>query len=201
MKLKYSIIITALLTFFFSNNANAQLIPRNPLSTSVFSPHFGITAESYFNANDFLLSFGMGLEETGYDFSASFNVGFRPYLKKIRIQDENIENLYYQYRERVTLFSIDLEKRFFFLDYFSKVDKHHRFGLYAKAKFGFLYVNYRGLSNSGQNRFLIAPGTGLSWEMKNVRISAGYLQFDQGSEVSSNMIDITLNLFFNNKQQ
>ena len=201
MKFKYSIIIAVLLTFGILKNSTGQLVPRNPFNTSVFSPHFGITAESYFNLNDFILSFGMGLEETGYDFSASFNVGFRPYLKKIRVPDENIDNLYYQYRERVTLFSIDLEKRFFFLDYFSKADKHHRFGLYAKGKFGFLNVNYRGLSKSGQSRFLIAPGTGLSWEMKNARISAGYLRFDQGSEISSNMIDITLSLFFNNQKQ
>lgn len=178
--------------------SKSQVYTRNPFQFSYFQPHFGINAETYFQGQDILFSFGLGMEETGYDFSASFNVGFRPYLKKVRFQDEQNENLYYQYKERVTLFSIDLEKRFFFLEY-TKGDNINRLGLYAKGKFGYLYANYRGLSKSLNQRFLIAPGAGASWEFKNARISLGYLRLDQGNEMSANMIDFTLNLFFNKK--
>lgn len=201
-------VMKKLITFLFfvlfllgsSQSLNAQIYTRNPFEGTYFQPHFGINAESYFNGNDILFSFGLGLEDTGYDFSTSFNVGFRPYLKKVRFQDENDENLYYQYRERVLLFSIDVEKRFFFLEY-AKNDYTNRIGLYTKGKFGYFHANYRGLSESLNQRFMIAPGAGLSWEFKNARLSLGYLRLDTGSEVSSNMIDFTINLFFNNKEE
>jgi len=183
-----------------SFSSKAQMYTRNPFQVSYFQPHFGINAETYFNGSDILFSFGLGLEETGYDFSASFNIGFRPYLKKVRFQDEQNENLYYQYRERITLFSIDLEKRFYFLEY-SKGDNINRVGAYAKGKFGYLYANYRGLSESLNQRFLIAPGAGASWEFKNARLSLGYLFLDDGSERSSNMIDFTISLFFNKNRE
>jgi hypothetical protein len=193
------IVVLLLLSFTLLSStftSTAQVFTRNPFQFSYFQPHFGINAESYFHGNDLLFSFGLGLEETGYDFGASFNVGFRPYLKKVLIQDENDDNTYYQYRERIMLFSIDLEKRFFFLEY-AKGENLNRIGIYTKAKFGYLHANYRGLSESLNQRFLIAPGAGASWEFKNARISLGYLRLDQGNEMSANMIDFTLNLFFN----
>lgn len=186
--------LIVILTFALSSKA--QVYTRNPLQFSYFQPHFGVNAETYFNGKDLLFSFGLGLEETGYDFSASFNVGFRPYLKKVRIQDENNENTFYQYRERIMLFSIDLEKRFYFLEY-AKGDNINRIGLYTLGKFGYFHASYRGLSESLNQRFMITPGAGLSWEFKNARISLGYLRLDQGNELSPNMINFKLNFFFN----
>lgn len=194
-------ILILLTTLFLSNlNCRAQVYPRNPLQTSYFQPHFGLNAGMYFHGKDFLFSFGLGLEETGYDFSASFNVGFRPYLKKVRIQDENDKNLYYQYRERVLLFSFDLEKRFYFLEY-SAGENINKVGIYTLGKFGYLHANYRGLSESLNQRFLIAPGAGVSWEFKNARVALGYLRLDQGTELSPNMIHFKLNFFFNKNNQ
>lgn len=196
MKKSISYLVLLLSLLCCTVQSNAQIYPRNPLQVAYFQPHFGINAESYFHNNDILFSFGAGMEETGYDFSTSFNIGFRPYLKKVRFQDEQNENLYYQYRERIMLFSIDVEKRFFFLEYAS--EKHNnRIGLYTRGKFGYFYANYRGLSESLNQRFMIAPGLGATWESKNVRFSLGYLRLDTRSETSPNMIDFTINLFFN----
>ena len=200
--MKRSILCLVLLTLItcYSLKSKAQVFPRNPLQFSYFQPHFGVNAEAYFHGKDFLFSFGLGMEETGYDFSASFNVGFRPYLKKVLIQDETDENTFYQYRERIMLFSIDLEKRFYFLEY-AKGDNLNRIGVYTLGKFGYFHANYRGLSKSLNQGFMIAPGAGLSWEFKNARISLGYLRLDQGNELSPNMIDFKLSFFFNNKNK
>lgn len=200
MKQIVTYLLLTLIVFATGKSARSQIYPRNPFQGTYFQPHFGIDAETYFNGNDILFSFGLGLEDTGYDFSASFNVGFRPYLKKVRFQDDVDENLYYQYRERVLVFSIDLEKRFYFLEY-AKEDRTNRLGVYTKGKFGYLHANYRGLSKSLNQRFIIAPGAGLSWEFKNARLSLGYLRLETGSEVSPNMIDFTLSLFFNQNDQ
>lgn len=200
MRKLISILTLLVLIFLIPFSGSAQIYTRNPLQTSYFQPHFGFNAETYFHGKDVLFSFGLGLEETGYDFSASFNVGFRPYLKKVRIQDENDENLFYQYRERILLFSIDLEKRFYFLEY-AKGDNINKIGVYTLGKFGYFHANYRGLSQSLNQRFLIAPGAGFSWEFKNARISLGYLRLDQGNELSPNMINFRLNFFFNKNNQ
>ncbi len=181
-------------------SCNAQVYTSNPFQVSYFQPHFGINTEMYFSGQDVLFSFGLGMEETGYDFGASFNIGFRPYLKKVRIQDESNENLFYQYRERILLFSIDLEKRFYFLEY-SSGDNINRIGIYTMGKFGYFHANYRGLSESLNQRFMIAPGIGASWEFHNARVSLGYLRLDQGNDLSPNMIDIKFNFFFNKNEQ
>ena len=86
--------------------ARESLKTANENQTSELSKIIG---ESYFNLNDFYVGFGIGLEDTGFDYTASFNVGFRPYFKKVLI--EKGENLFYQYHEKTFLISIDLEKR------------------------------------------------------------------------------------------
>ncbi len=178
------------------HTAHGQIYTVSPFKMSYFQPNVGLNIEPYFNGQDIIMSFGVGLEEKGYDFSSTFNVGFRPYLKKVRIQEE--ENLFYQYRERVLLFSLDIEKQLYFLEY-AKGDYNNHIGLYAKAKLGYMHANYRGLSESLKNGFTVAPGAGLAWDMKNARLSAGYLLFDQQNNIPNGMIDIMLTIYLNNK--
>lgn len=187
-------LIALVLILSISKSASTQgIYPISPFASNYFDPHFGIQAESYFNLDDFYFSFGAGLEDTGYDYTASFNVGFRPYFKKVLIEKE--ENLFYQYHEKTFLISIDLEKRFYFLEYKGE----NRIGLYAGARFGYFFGNYRGVSENFTKRFLIAPGAGASWEFKNARLNLGYLLLNGSEELSPNMIQLKLNFFFNQR--
>jgi hypothetical protein len=189
---RFKILIAFIICLSFNNKSKAQgIYPVSPFAASYFDPHFGIQAESYFNLDDFYFSFGLGLEDTGYDYSASLNVGFRPYFKKVLIEKE--ENIFGQYHEKTFLISIDLEKRFYFLEYGGE----NRIGLYAGGKFGYFFGNYRGVSENFTKKFLIAPGAGLSWEFKNARINLGYLLLDGSEELTPHMIQFKLNLFFN----
>ena len=191
-QIRSKIIVVLIICLSFSKLSNAQgIYTISPFASNYFDPHFGIQAESYFNLNDFYVSFGVGLEDTGFDYTASFNVGFRPYFKKVLIEKE--ENLYYQYHEKTFLISIDLEKRFYFLEY----NGQNRIGIYTGGKFGYFFGNYRGVSENFTKKFLIAPGAGLSWEFKNARMNLGYLLLNGSEELAPHMIQFKLNLFFN----
>lgn len=191
-RVRNQIVIVLLICLPFSKLTSAQgIYTISPFAANYFDPHFGIQAESYFHANDFYFSFGLGLEDTGFDYTASFNVGFRPYLKKVLKEKE--KNLYYQYQEKTFLISIDIEKRFYFLEYKGE----NRLGVYGGGKFGYFFGTYRGISENLLSKFLIAPGTGISWELKNARLNLGYLLLQGSDKLSPHMINLKLNLFFN----
>jgi hypothetical protein len=194
MRLKLLIVFIFCLSY--SKTSSAQgIYTVSPFAASYFDPHFGVQAESYFNLNDFYVGFGIGLEDTGYDYTASFNVGFRPYFKKVLIEKE--EDLFYQYHEKTFLVSIDLEKRFYFLEYAGE----NRIGIYAGGKFGYFFGNYRGISENLTKKFLIAPGAGLSWEFKNARMNLGYLFLNGSEELTPHMIQFKLSFFFNKNDE
>lgn len=197
LKIKYwKVLIALTIILSMGKTSSAQgIYPISPFSANYFDPHVGFQFESYFNLDDFHLSFGAGLEDTGFDYSASFNVGFRPYFKQVLMKRE--ENLFYQYHEKTFLISIDLEKRFYFLEYKGE----NRIGLYTGAKFGYFFGNYRGVSKSFINKFLIVPELGVSWEFKNARLNLGYLLLNGSEKLSPNMIQFKLNLFFNKNDE
>ncbi|PKR79971.1 hypothetical protein CW751_12135 [Brumimicrobium salinarum] len=194
LKKPFRIIVCVLILTQLIENANhlkAQPIVTNPLSGSYFQPKFGINAATFFNHEDFLLDFGIGLEELGYDFSATFNGSFRPYYKTVFI--EQSQNLYWQIEEKVVQFSLDLEKRFYFLEFMNR----NKFGLYAHLKVGFFYGTYKGLSENRNQHFGITPSGGLSWQFaSNARISAGYLYFNQNPYANPHTFNLKLSLYF-----
>ena len=175
--------------------SSAQPILTNPFSVSYFQPNFGINLGTIFNHEDFLFDFGIGLEELGYDFSATFNGSFRPYYKKVVFKEE--ENLYYQVQEKVLQFSIDLEKRFYFVHFMNS----SKIGLYAMMKFGYFYGTYKGLKKNRNNTFAVTPGGGLSWQFsKNSRVNLGYLYLNQNPYAHPHMINLKLSIFINKDQ-
>lgn len=172
--------------------SNAQPILSNPFSASYFQPHFGINMGTIFNHEDFLLDFGLGFEELGYDFSVSLNGSFRPYYKKVLFKQSS--NLFYQVQEKVIQFSLDLEKRFYFIQF----PNSSKIGLYAMMKFGYFYGTYKGLSDDRNNTFAFNPGAGLSWQFSKVsRLNLGYLYMNQNPYSNPHMINLKLSFFFN----
>ncbi|MEX1190454.1 MAG: hypothetical protein WED10_03470 [Brumimicrobium sp.] len=195
-KTDYLTLLLFVVFTFYSKNSNAQgVYPISPFAANYFDPHFGIQAETYFNLDDIYFSFGLGLEDTGYDYGASLNLGFRPYFRKVLIEES--ENLFYQYHEKLFFLSIDLDKRFYFLEY----GGDNRLGIYLAGKFGYLFGNYRGISKSLTDKFQISPGAGFAWEFKNARLNLGYLNFQTSEDLSPHMIQIKLNLFFNKNDE
>ncbi len=184
----------SLVSFLLVNpmKSNAQPILSNPFSVSYFQPAFGINMGTFFNHEDFLFDFGLGLEELGYDFSATFNGSFRPYYKKVVFKES--DNLYYQVQEKVLQFSIDLEKRFYFIQFMNS----SKIGMYAMMKFGYFYGTYKGLKENRNKSLAINPGAGFSWQFSKVsRINLGYLYFNQNPYAHPHTINLKLSMFIN----
>jgi opacity protein-like surface antigen len=176
--------------------SNSQPILTNPFVGSYFQPSFGINMGTFFNHEDFLFDFGLGFEELGYDYSVTFNGSFRPYYKKVIFKET--DNLYYQVQEKVLQFSIDAEKRFYFIQFMNS----SKIGLYAMMKFGYFYGTYKGLKENRNNTFALTPGAGLSWQFSKVsRVNLGYLYFNQNPFASPHMINLKLSIFINKDQQ
>lgn len=178
---------------FHFTTVKSQAILTNPLNTSYFQPKFGINAGMLFNHEDFLFDFGLGLEELGYDFSATLNGSFRPYFKKVIFKEA--DHLYYQVQEKVLQFSIDLEKRFYFIQFLND----SKIGVYGLVKIGYFFGTYKGLKKVRNNTFAFTPGAGLSWQFSKMsRVNLGYAYFNQNPYANPNMINLKLSLFINN---
>lgn len=176
----------------YSTNGISQAFFINPFAGSYFQPKFGINAGTFFNNEDFILDFGLGLEELGYDFSISANGTFRPYYKSVKFQES--DHLYYQLNEKVVQFTLDLEKRFYFLQFLN----NSKIGLYGILKIGYFYGTYKGLGENRSQQFALNPGGGLSWQFtKNSRLSLGYLYFKQNPFAQPHMIQLRLSLYIN----
>ncbi|PWH81876.1 hypothetical protein [Brumimicrobium oceani] len=191
--------LLTLLTLCFllvnSFKSTGQPILTNPLAGSYFQPNFGINLGTFFNHEDFLFDFGLGLEELGYDFSATFNGSFRPYYKKVVFEED--ENLFYQVQEKVLQFSIDLEKRFYFIHFMNS----SKIGLYAMMKFGYFYGTYKGLKENRNKTLSLTPGAGLSWQFSKIsRLNLGYLYFNQNPYADPHTINLKLSMFINKDQ-
>jgi hypothetical protein len=170
----------------------AQPIATNPFAVSYFQPKLGVNMGTFFNHQDFILDFGIGLEELGYDFSVTFNGTFRPYYKTVYFQEG--ENLFWQIEEKVVQFSIDIEKRFYFLEFMNR----SKLGLYALLKTGYFYGTYKGLSKNRNQDFGFTPGAGISWQFSKIsRLSFGYLYFKQNPFAHPHTFNLKLSIYFN----
>ena len=193
-KFKKKLLAFVCLMFILLNSTNgiSQAFFTNPFAGSYFQPKFGINAGTFFNKDDLILDFGLGLEELGYDFSITANGTFRPYFKSVRFKES--DNLYYQLNEKVVQFTLDLEKRFYFIQFFN----YNKLGLYAGLKIGFFYGTYKGLNENRGQALALNPNAGLSWQFtKNSRISLGYLYFKQNTFAEPHMINFKLSLYIN----
>lgn len=187
-----------LLLFFLiisAHTAYAQPFFRNPIGDGYFSPGFGIQMATIFNHEDFLLDFGLGYEDLGYDFSILLSGTFRPYRKKVFYKES--EGLFYQMQEQVIQFSLDIEKRFYFLE----MRNGHKFGLFAALKSGYFWGRYNGFSTSQNNQFVFNPTGGFSWQFGRLaRLSVGYLYYGQNPYANPHMANIKLNLLVGGKK-
>jgi len=188
------ILSISLLCFLFlhSFNSNGQPIITNPLAGSYFQPSFGLNMGTIFNHEDFLFDFGLGYEELGYDFSASLNGSFRPYYKTVLSKES--ENLYYQLQEKVFHFSIDLEKRFYFVQFMNS----NKLGLYALMKLGYFYGTYKGFNENRNQSTTITPGAGFSFQFtKSSRLNLGVLYLKQNPSAAPITINLKYSLLIN----
>lgn len=177
------LLILLLILFGSIQSLQSQMYFHSPFEQGYFSPHFSFSGETYFNANDMLLDIGVGLDDRGWDYSAMLNVGFRPFIKKIRVQEDN---QLFQYRERVYFISLDLEKRFQFFNFGDRREA----GLYVSSKIGYFFGNYRGVSEYPNNRWMIVPATGLSVQLKHAILSLGYMNFNNKSNATNHMVQL-----------
>ncbi|MBW7866847.1 MAG: hypothetical protein H3C31_00820 [Brumimicrobium sp.] len=180
--------ILGFLLIFPIQQGKAQAFLTNPFGASYWQPKFGFSGATFFHNKDFILDFGVGYDELGYDFTVTFNGAFRPYQKTILFEES--DKLFIQTKEKVYQFSIDLEKRFNFLEF----GDGNKLGLYALGKFSFFWGRYRGFYNSHNQKFIIHPSGGFQAEFKKAfRIYAGYLYFNTIPSASPHMAVIKLN--------
>ena len=176
----------------FSTNGISQGFFINPFAASYFQPKFGINAGSFFNKDDIIVDFGLAMEELGYDFTVGINGAFRPYYQTVKFKES--DHMYYQLNEKVVQFSLDIEKRFYFMQFLN----YNKIGLYASLKVGYYYGMYKGLGENRSKQFALDPGAGLSWQFTKVsRISLGYLYFKKNSYREPHMIHVKLSIYFN----
>jgi len=188
-KLFLNLLLVGLFLFNFSKTI-AQPIILNPVSVSYFQPKFGINTGILFNHEDFLFDLGLGLEEIGYNFSATLNGSFRPYYKTVLSKES--DHLYWQLKERVTQFSIDLEKRFFFLEF----ENRSKIGVYALLKAGYFYGKYKGLSKKRNNEFTVNPGGGITLQFSKMsRLSIGYLYLNQNPYAHPHTFNLKFSIY------
>lgn len=176
---------------FHSLRTNAQTYFSNPFVFSAPEFDFGISAESYFNFNDIFVGFGLGTDDVNNDWGASVNVDFRPYFKKVRVEEN--DNLFYQYREKLFFLSLDLTKKFYFLKF---NNNDGQLGVYVEGRFGYLFGNYRGVSKSPNDKFMIAPAAGFTYDIDFIGFYLGYLNFNSGSDASNHMINLGMHVHF-----
>lgn len=158
-------------------HADAQTYFTNPFGGSYFQPKANLHVGSFFTNKDILVDIGVGFDEIGYDFSITLNGSFRPYLKTILFEES--DHFYIQARERILQFSLDFEKRFYFLEYGSD-SRSGKIGIYGLLKVGYFFGIHKGFSGTQNEAFALNPGGGLSWQMNDVaRLSAGYLYYNQ----------------------
>ena len=169
----------------------SQAYLANPFVFSKPNFDLGISAESYFNLKDIFVGFGLGTEEVNNDWGVSINVDFRPYFKKVLV--DKGRNFYHQYREKLIFLSLDLNKKFYFIKF---MDEEGQIGLYVEGRFGYLFGNYRGVSVSPNDKFMIVPTGGLVADLNPVSFYLGYLHFSTGSDSQNNMINIGMGIHF-----
>ena len=189
-------LIVGLLLMITPLKGYAQPIGVNPFAGSYFQPNFGINLGTFFNHQDLMLDFGVGYEELGYDFSVTLNGAFRPFYNRGKIEVD--DQYFYQVKHKAIQFTIDLEKRLYFLQFLN----YNKLGIYVGVKAGYAWDTYKGFSKMQNNQFVFLPNAGLSWQFtKMSRLSVGYLFQYNNHFAVPHMANIKLSLYFNNDKE
>ena len=195
----YSLIVSLLFSSFLllsPKSTFAQPIALNPFAGSYLQPSAGFSVGTLFNHQDFMLDFGIGYEELGYDFSITFNGAFRPFYNRGRIEID--DHLYYQVKHKAIQFSIDLEKRFYFLQFLN----YNKLGVYLGLKSAYAWDNYRGFTLKQNTGFAFQPNAGISWQFSKVsRLSVGYIYRSKSAFENPHMANIKLSLYLNTEDK
>jgi hypothetical protein len=123
------------------------------------------------NLNDFYVDFGGGIEEARTKIGAQFNFAFRPFYKKVQINES--ANVIRQWKEKKFFLSIDLYKRFLPFE----------LGLMPASfiggvKTGYLFGNYRGTKQKPHAGITLSPFLGISFDLDGIYLQASYLYFN-----------------------
>lgn len=168
--LKFNIMYKFLLGFillFPCLHGIAQDEPVPEQINFVSTINFGFQA----NLKDFYVDFGGGVEETKTKIGAQFNFAFRPFYKKVQINESG--NVIRQWKEKKFFLSVDLYKRFLPFD----------LGLMPTSfiggvKTGYLFGKYRGTRQRPQAGITLSPFIGVAFDLDGVYLQASYLYFN-----------------------
>lgn len=156
-------------------------------SDTELAPCLGM--EHTFNLNDYLMSFGGGIESPAYRASAHLNFTFRPGSKRVLVQET--ENLFYQYRERRYIIALDADKRFALMD-----GESTDLEVFAGIMGGISIGDYRGTKANAPGGLIYAPrgGFAVSTDFLVARLGYQYLPL-RTTSISSHRI--YLGFYFN----
>ena len=140
---------------------------------------FSISLETAFNGDDFMIGFLPGLHLQNLDLTAGALFLFRPYKKKIRV--EQSPNFYYQFQEWRYVFGICLEKRFNLVN---------TIALSLSAGGGYTFGNYAGTSKSAETTFLPILRIGIIKKYDKTLISFRY-QFMEIPNVNNHQVNLS----------
>lgn len=186
-------LLTLIVMLLLVLGLKAQSYTINPFQGGYFDPHPSIGGNMIFNMDDFLISLQAGLSDTGFDYYIGAEFGTRPGRKQILVEDEDVNNLYYQYHENISFIGLNLDKKFYFLG----ISEKNKLGVYAGMRAGFMWGNYRGLSNYGKNRWYLSPDLGAIYTHNNLSFKLGYTVLDIPSIESSNFINFEISYILN----
>jgi hypothetical protein len=180
-------LITLLSICNFWSQENKKSIYNNEVK---ISPIFSINND--FNLQDWYLGASGGIEDIGYQWGAKLSLGFRPFRKKIQLEEPN--NIIRQYRERKVFLSLDIDKR---LGHFDLFGVHTQF--YFGSKNGVLFGNYSGTKRNAEPVWVIAPFGGICFNFDDVTfIKIGYMFLnDKLYNVDNNRISFTYTFLLN----
>ena len=123
------------------------------------------------NLNDFYLDFGVGAEENKSRIGAQLNFAFRPFYKKVQINQE--PNIIRQWKEKKYFISCDVYKRI--LDFeLGSISA----GFLAGVKTGYLFGDYRGTRERPKAGITVNPFVGVGLDLDGVFLQISYLQFN-----------------------
>ena len=174
-------------------SGKTQTYTLNPFQGGYFDPHPAVGGNLILNTEEFLFSFMAGMNDAGYDYYVGLEFGTRAVRRQIEVKDKDISNLYYQYHENINFFSLDLEKRFYFLGFQDK----NKVGLYTGLRTGYLWGNYRGFSNYDNSKWFFSPDLGGVVTFRNTSVKLGYTLLDIPSVENNNYLNIEVSYVFN----
>lgn len=156
---------------------------------------YGFGTEINWNGDDYRCSLFFGAYEKKYNLNLSGGWGFRP--SAIRVLEGQSESIEYQYWERRGNLFLSLDKSVFFIHGM----KGFRAGLYGGLKGIYTYGSYRGSGRKPNDKFLLAPGTGVTVEGSIYRVTAGYeyLNLDL-YRISPHHVNFTVQFMWNRKK-